>query len=130
MHHSIHTHLRPSQLLPTLLCTLRQTLFPNSSLPPPAPPAPSASEICSIKHTCALSLLSLLPSASFKRLYGGEEMEDWVKEVKGELDVWGDAYLNKHLGYAVLELVVVRLLPELGEQRVEELLKGRLGNDV
>ena len=57
-------------------------------------------------------------------------MEDWVKEVKEELDVWGDAYLNKHLGYAVLELVVVRLLPELGEQRVEELLKGRLGNDV
>ncbi|KAL9075278.1 MAG: hypothetical protein Q9161_001655 [Pseudevernia consocians] len=130
MHHSIHTHLQPSQLLPTLLRTLRQTLFPNSSLPPPAPPAPSASEISNIKRTCALSILSLLPTAVCKRFFGGEEMEPWVDEVEGELDVWGDQYLNKHLGYAVLELIVVRLLPELGEQQVEELLKERLGNAV
>ena len=60
-----------------------------------------------------------------------QDTEDhWVREVEGELDVWGDAYLNKHLGYAVLELVVVRVLPELGERRVEELLRERLGKDV
>lgn len=130
MHHSIHTHLQPSQLLPALLRTLRQTLFPNSSLPPPAPPAPSASEISNIKRTCALSVLSLVPSAVCKRFFGGEETEDWVREVEGELDVWGDEYLNKHLGYAVLELIVVRVLPELGEHRVEELVKERLGIEL
>ena len=130
MHHSIHTHLQPSQLLPTLLRTLRQTLFPNSSLPPPAPPAPSAIEISNVKRTCALSLLSLLPTAVCKQFFGGEETGDWIGEVEGELDAWGDEYLNKHLGYAVLELIVIRVLPELGEQRVEELLKERLGNDI
>ena len=55
-------------------------------------------------------------------------MEAWVGEVEGELDIWGDEYMNKHLGYAVLELIIVRILPELGEQRIEELLKERLGN--
>ena len=130
MHHSVHTQFQPSQLLPTLLRTLRETLFPNSSLPPPAAPAPSASEVSNIKRTCALSLLSLLPRAVWKRFFDAEDVEDWVGEVEGELDAWGDAYLNKHLGYAVLELVVVRVLPELGERRVHELLKERLGKDV
>lgn len=130
MHHSIHTHLQPSQLLPTLLRVLRQTLFPNSTLPPPAPPAPSAGEISDIKRTCALSILSLLPTAVCKRFFGGEDKEDWIEEVGNELDAWGDEYLNKHLGYAILELIVVRVLPELGEQRVEELLKERLGNGI
>ena len=130
LHHSIHTHLQPSQLLPTLLRTLRHTLFPNSSLPSPAPPAPSTSEISNIKRTCALSVLSLLPAAVWKRLFGSEETEDWVGEVEGELDAWGDDYLNRHLGYAILELVAVRVLPELGERGVEGLLKDRLGHDM
>lgn len=130
MHHTIHTQFQPSQLLPTLFRTLRQILFPNSSLPPPAPPPPCPSEVSDIRRTCALSLLSLLPAAVCKRFFGAEEKEDWVGEVEGELDAWGDEYLNKHLGYAILELIVVRVLPELGEQRVDELLKERLGNDV
>lgn len=130
MHYSIQTHLQPSQLLPSLLCTLRQTLFPNYSLPPPAPPAPPASEISNIKRTCALSILSLLPSTVWRRFLGGEETEEWVREVESELDIWGNEYLNKHLGYAILELIAVRVLPELGEQRVGELLKERLGNDM
>lgn len=130
MHHTIHTQFQPSQLLPTLFRTLRHILFPNSSLPPPAPPPPCPSEVSDIRRTCALSLLSLLPAAVCKRFFGAEEEEDWVGEVEGELDAWRDEYLNKHLGYAILELIVVRVLPELGEQRVEELLKERLGNDV
>ena len=117
--------------MPTLLRTLRDTLFPHSSLPPqPAAPPPTASQIRDIKRSCALALLSLLPRAVWKRFFGAEDLEDyWVREVEAELDVWGDAYLNKHLGYAVLELVIVRVLPELGERRVEELLRERLGKD-
>ena len=116
--------------MPTTLRTFRHVLFPNSSLPPPDPPAPSASEVSNIKRTCALSLLSRLPTAVCKRFFGSEEREDWVGEVEGELDVWGDEYLNKHLGYALLELIVIRILPEIGEQRVEELLRERLGTNV
>lgn len=48
-----------------------------------------------------------------------------MREVEHELDVWGDAYLNKHLLYAVVELVLVRVLPEVGERGVREGLEGR-----
>lgn len=47
-----------------------------------------------------------------------------------ELDVWSDDYLNRHLVYAVLELVVVRVLPELGEKGVRDLVEGRVGEEV
>ena len=53
----------------------------------------------------------------------------WIWEVERELlDVWGDAYLNKHLAYSILELVVVRVLPEVGEKGVEELMRERIGD--
>ena len=35
--------------------------------------------------------------------------------------------MNKHLGYRMLELVLVRVLPELGEKTVKELMEMRLG---
>jgi hypothetical protein len=43
------------------------------------------------------------------------------------LDVLNDAYMNKHLVFSIVELVVVRVLPELGEKGVEALMKERLG---
>ena len=47
--------------------------------------------------------------------------------MEGELDVWSDGYLNRHLGYRMLELVVVRALPEVGVKSVEDLLRERIG---
>ena len=52
-----------------------------------------------------------------------------IKDVEAELDVWGDAYCNRHLLYAITDLVFVRVLPELGEKGVRELLAERLGED-
>jgi len=52
----------------------------------------------------------------------------WAREVEREvLDVWGDAYLNRHLAYAIVELVVVRVVPEMGEKGVEALMGERVG---
>ena len=48
--------------------------------------------------------------------------------MEGELDIWGDGYLNKHLGYRMLELVIVRVLPEVGVKTVRELLRERIGD--
>ncbi|KAL2020248.1 hypothetical protein VTK56DRAFT_8572 [Thermocarpiscus australiensis] len=45
---------------------------------------------------------------------------------RGILDVFGDAYCNKHLVYAVVELILVRLMPELAEKGVLELWAERL----
>ena len=53
-----------------------------------------------------------------------------IDEVEGWLEVLGDVYCNKHLMYSILELILVRLMPELGEHGVEELLEERLGKFV
>ena len=63
-----------------------------------------------------------------RRFFGTDDQEQWTEELEGELDVWGDEYMNKHLAYAVLELIIVRVLPELAEKRVEELMKERIGD--
>ena len=42
------------------------------------------------------------------------------------IDVFSDAYCNKHLVYGILELVLVRLMPELGEKGIVELWDERL----
>lgn len=44
------------------------------------------------------------------------------------LNTFSDSYCNKHLLYGVVELIVVRLLPELAEKGVEELLEERLSS--
>jgi hypothetical protein len=47
---------------------------------------------------------------------------------RGILDVFSDAYCNKHLVYGILELVVVRLLPEMKEKGVLELWGERISS--
>ena len=41
------------------------------------------------------------------------------------LDLFGDAYCNKHLVYAIIETVVAKVLPELSERSVSELMEDR-----
>jgi hypothetical protein len=53
-------------------------------------------------------------------------MERRAKEVEEVLNTFGDSYCNKHLLYGVVELIIVRLIPELAEKGVEELLEERL----
>lgn len=56
-----------------------------------------------------------------------EDEERALSQLESMLDVFGDAYLNKHLVYAILELVIVKLIPEMGEMGPEELMAERLG---
>jgi len=53
--------------------------------------------------------------------------EAQMREIEGWLDVLGDAYLNKHVLFAMLELLVVRVMPELAERGPGELLVERAG---
>ena len=50
-----------------------------------------------------------------------------LRDVERILDVFGDKYMTKHLLYAVVELVVVRLVPEVGERSVRSVMEERLG---
>ena len=53
--------------------------------------------------------------------------EQVITEIENTiLDVFGDAYCNKHLMYSILELVLVRLMPELAEKGTIPLWEERL----
>lgn len=41
------------------------------------------------------------------------------------LDLLADEYCNKHLVYSIIETVLARLLPELAERSVEDLMEDR-----
>ena len=62
-----------------------------------------------------------------RRNPGGQQEARILSEIEtGILDVFSDAYCNKHLMYSVLELVIVRLMPELAEKGVIDLWWERL----
>ncbi len=122
--HAIQTHVLDQNLLPQLLRTARAALFPNNTLAPPRV-IPSASEQLAIRRRCAETLLDLIP-AKVQDVYFGVGPERRVTEVEEVLDVFGDSYRNKHLLYGVVELIIVRLMPEMAEKGVEELLAERL----
>jgi hypothetical protein len=108
------------------LRTLRATLFPNNTLGPPRE-IPTDEETKAIKHCCAATLLDLVPpkvAAAFFASHGRDAQVRQIEDILGCLD---DAYLNKHLVFQIVELLVLRLFPELGEQGVKDLLDERIG---
>jgi hypothetical protein len=50
-----------------------------------------------------------------------------IDGLEGLLMVFSDEYCNKHLMYSIVELILVRLMPELRDKGVEELWEDRLG---
>jgi hypothetical protein len=113
-------------LLPTILRTLRATLFPNNALAPPRRP-PSDVEAKLIKRRCAATLLGILPAQVATVFFAGASQSEQLRQTEELLDCLDDAYLNKHLVFAIVELIVLRLVPELGERGVQELMDERLG---
>ncbi|TWU73634.1 Protein mss51, mitochondrial [Metarhizium rileyi] len=125
--------------LPPLLRTLRGALFPNnapgsSSMFPPS----SHEELRALRRRAARALWNMAPRCVGRLYFGGglgavlgelseTAEEDMVNEMEGLLEVLGDEYCNKHLVYSVLELILVRLVPELTESGVDDLLQERLG---
>ena len=55
-----------------------------------------------------------------------DDDETLVEIERSILRVFGDTYCNKHLVYGIVELILLRLLPELAEEGVIELLAERL----
>lgn len=97
-------------------------MFPNNSLGPGRVP-PTPEEAVQMRAKCAASIVAALPSIVVKQLFAGGKDEDVHKQVEGMLDVFGDAYLNKHLIVAIVDLVVVRLFPELESNGINAVLR-------
>ncbi|KAM3505349.1 hypothetical protein MY10362_002998 [Beauveria mimosiformis] len=124
--------------LPGLLRTLRGVLFPNNALGKStlAPPS-SDDEFVALRKRAAGALLGLLPTGVAKVYLGSKsgdsseaaaaQEDDMIDGMEHLLMVLNDEYCNKHLMYSVLELILVRLMPELSEKGVCELWEERLG---
>lgn len=144
LHNTITTNVTPwPTLLPTILLNLRIALFPFNSRGPPPPPPPSPEEQLKIRRRAAEAVLSLIPKPVARVYFASslpnnsnsngkednanseEEGEEIITQLEEILDIFGNAYLNKHLVYNILELVVVRLVPEMGECTTAELLAER-----
>ncbi|KAF2275828.1 uncharacterized protein EI97DRAFT_378312, partial [Westerdykella ornata] len=124
--HYVKTRILRPTLLPTLLRTMRGTLFPNNTLGPARQP-PSAEEAKQIRRRCAVQLLSLVPPRVASIFFASESTAVHLEQVEEALCTLEDPYLNKHLIFQIVELIVLRLVPELGETGVKELLDDRLG---
>ena len=102
---------------------------------------PAPTEQLDIKHRCADAILDLIPPVIARRFFaigsspaalptsgaGDGERQIMLAEIEAVLDVFGDSYMNKHLVFGIVELCVVRLMPEVGEMSVRELMEARLG---
>lgn len=127
----MHAHILNPAYIPRLLKIVRATLFPNNA---PGPPRkiPDATEVIAIRRRCAETIAAAVPKVVLGRyfdVHGNDAHESVVAEVEEMLGVLGDAYLNKHLMYNLIELIIVRLCPELGEKGVNELMKERIGEE-
>jgi hypothetical protein len=102
-------------------------------LGPAAPPPPAPERALEIRATAAQDLLSLLPKIGIRALFGTDEaLTDnngeaniAQKQVEDILDVFGDARLNKYWIYGIVELVIVRLCPEMLSKTPTELMADR-----
>jgi hypothetical protein len=104
----------------------RFVIFPNNALGPAAPPPPSPKEQIAIRRKAAQEALSLIPQIVARTFFAMDDEEEMLETFEEEiLDLFEDSNMNKHLIYSILELVVVRLVPELAEATPTELLRER-----
>lgn len=122
--HAITTYVLDANFIPVVLRSARAALFPGNALAPPRV-VPDAQQQLGIRRNCATAILNSIP-LEMQRTYWGTGNERRVAQVEEVLDLFGDSYANKHLVYGVVELILVRLMPELAEKGVTALLDERL----
>ncbi|KAL6709310.1 hypothetical protein ACN47E_001717 [Coniothyrium glycines] len=122
---AIHTRILNPAFVPTALRTVRATLFPNNGLGSPRQ-IPSNEEAQQIKERCATTLLNLLPPKLAAAVFATGDRALQHHEIWEMLSCLDDAYMNKHFIYQIVELVVLRLIPELGSRSIEDLLEERI----
>ena len=118
MSSQINARLFRPGLLPSVLQAIRSALFPDNALAAARVP-PTSAELVEMKRECANTILDAIPGAIRSRFFGTKDQDLARQDVENTLDLFSDAYINKHLIISAVELIVVRLFPELAEH-VEE----------
>jgi hypothetical protein len=121
----MHTRILNPAFLPVVLRTLRATLLPNNALGPTRQ-SPSDEEAQAIKHQCAATLSNSAPPKVAAAFFASPEREEQIRQIEDLLSCLDDTYLNKHLVFQIIELVVLRLFPELGDRGIKELFEERI----
>lgn len=103
-------------LLPTALQAARSAIFPDNVLGPARAP-PSIGEVVAIKQECARVIVELVPEYVRKVFFATQEEDAMRDDVKDMLSLLDDSYINKHLIFSLVDLIVVRLFPEDVEGR-------------
>lgn len=110
----------------------------------------SEDDVQILKQRCAQALVTLLPDVVARMYFcpgwlspeqhssadtdqDTADSKAWrsdaVNSASTLFNILDDKYMNKHLIFGLTELVLVRLMPELGENSITVLLAERLGND-
>ena len=106
-------------LLPRILLAIRGAIFPENALAPTRQP-PTSAEVAEIKRECAKTIVEAIPRPVRSRYFATKDSDLMRQDVESTLDLFADSYLNKHLIVSAVELLVVRLFPELGNGVAEE----------
>ncbi|KAF1350823.1 PXA domain-containing protein, partial [Delphinella strobiligena] len=119
--HQISKTIMNPNRLPFLLLSIRTNLFPNNTLGPGRVP-PTDDEALEIKRQCASAMIRALPEFIRLKLFASQEPAAIQIEAEEMLDAFGDPYINKHVLFALVDLVFSRLFPEIQEQNISALL--------
>ena len=115
----INARLSRPELLPSVLHAIRSALFPDNALAAARVP-PTGAEAAEIKRVCANTIIEVIPEIIRNRYFGTDDLDLARQDVEKTLDLFADPYINKHLIISAVEVLVVRLFPELGEDHEDE----------
>lgn len=104
--------------LPSVLATARVAVFPDNALAP-GRDVPTEDEVVAIRSECARAVVDAIPAVIRTRFFATRDKDLMRQDIEIDLDLFADAYLNKHLLIRVIELLFVRLFSELSETNIE-----------
>lgn len=114
--HTFQSRVLNPAMLPPALQAIRRAIFPDDALGPARVP-PSEDEVIAIKRECSRVIVEVLPPFIRQKYFATENVASMRHDVEGSLDLFADSYINKHLVVEIVELIVLRLFPEIAEER-------------
>jgi hypothetical protein len=114
--HTFTARVLNPAILPPALHAIRRAIFPDDALGPARVP-PSEDEVVAIKRECARVIVEAVPPHVRAIYFATGDVTLMRDDVEGTLDLFADSYLNKHLIVNIVELIFLRLFPEISEER-------------
>ena len=113
--HTIHARVLNPALLPPALQAIRRAIFPDDALGPARVP-PLDDEVVAIRRECARVIVEVVPPYVRSKYFATGDVAIMRDDVEESLDLFADSFINKHLIVDIVELIFLRLFPEIGEE--------------